>query len=172
MFILKAYFAVFSMALLCLFSSCEKGEIDNINVADSDIHGEWKLVTTTFLDENDVKPTQIDYLQYNITYNFNTNNVLEVSGPTNVIEDYRGHERGRYTYNRIRFPKGPANPEPENTLGNQTFIYDIIIGKENHGISFGWVFYDYYRGPAMHLNTSKGILVLIRADKLKASLSQ
>jgi len=75
------------------FSSCSK----KVNNESTSIIGEWKLerVEIMFVGESN------DYSQYNIVYEFNENGILTVSGETDHIELYRGHETGEYPYSII-----------------------------------------------------------------------
>ena len=78
-----------------------------------------------------------------------------VSGEIDNIDDYRGHEKGKHSYKVLPITV-PAHSKPHP---------QIEIGAETHGFSFGWVFFDFYEGSAMHLSTKKGTLVLVKDDK-------
>jgi len=56
--------------------------------------GKWKLVNVTFAMVGESN----DYSEYNIVYEFKTNNVLTISGKIEGIELYRGHCIGEHTY--------------------------------------------------------------------------
>ena len=144
----------FLMALLLIFSgifsSCTKEE----NEDTSSISGQWKLLEVYYWDW---EPISIDYSQNDIIYDFKENNVLAVSGKMDNINDYRGHKKGNYSYKLLPIPpSGPTGPD---------YCPQMKIGNTTHGFSFGWVFYDYYEGSAMHLETKKGCLVLVRVEE-------
>jgi len=60
--------------------------------------GKWKLVKVEEVFNN---PTSYDYSPYNIVYEFQTKGVLTVSGETNNISMYRGHDIGEYSYSIV-----------------------------------------------------------------------
>jgi hypothetical protein len=81
---------------------------------------------------------------------------LTVSGDIANI-DYRGHGIGKHSYEMLPIPpSGPAGP--------CIFGLPVKIDTETHSISFGWVFFDFYEGSAMHMSTQNGIFILIRVD--------
>jgi len=136
--------------VLLMTTGCER---DNDIVEDtSSILGKWKLEFVGYMDTN-ISPATLHYAQYEIIYDFKENNVLIVSGKTENIDDYRGHEKGTHYYKKLPI-----------TLSGHTGLPlpQIEIGKETHGITFGWVFFDSYEGPAMHINTQKGTLILVK----------
>ena len=61
------------------------------------IIGKWKYVkhTTPFTSSG---PIISDYSQYDIVYEFKTNNVFTVSGATDLIDSYQGHAKGDHSY--------------------------------------------------------------------------
>ena len=144
---------ILSLTLIGVFSSCNKEEKDKETTEyTADIVGKWKLIAVYYWDW---EPLTLDYSQNGIIYDFNENNELIVFGEIENIDDYRGHEKGKHSYKVLPIPV-PADclPSPQ-----------IEIDSETHGFSFGWVFYDFYEGSAMHLNTKNGTLVLVRKDE-------
>ncbi|MGB2174816.1 MAG: hypothetical protein ACPH06_07855 [Flavobacteriaceae bacterium] len=71
-----------------IFTSCS---IDNDSTTINEIIGEWKLVEARMFDFS--TNATIDYSNENIVYNFQTNQILTVSGGDNV-----GHLNGDYEY--------------------------------------------------------------------------
>jgi len=140
---------IFLLLLLAVATiSCEK-KINGGYIAD--ISGKWKLIAVYYWD---LEPLTIDYFQNNIIYDFNANNELIVSGKIENIDDYRGHSKGKHFYEVlpiIDIPAGSDPPRPE-----------VKIDTETHGFSFGWVFFKFYEGNAMHLSTKKGTLILVK----------
>ena len=120
----------------------------------SSIFSKWKLAFVSYMDTN-ISPATIDYSQYEIIYDFQGNNILIVSGETDNINDYRGHEKGIHYYEKLP-------PYTSNAMGIN--LPQIKIDAKTHGITFGWVFFDSYEGEAMHINTENGTLILVKAD--------
>ena len=82
--------AAIALLFAVCFSSCsKKGGDEQFTIV-----GEWKIVTVEipFIGESN------DYSLYSIVYEFRTNGILTVSGETDHIELYRGHEPGEYPY--------------------------------------------------------------------------
>lgn len=69
--------------------SCNR---DDENTNDNSIVGEWKLVK----GKQNFVNILTDYSSKNIVYNFQTNNVLKISGGENL-----GYDNGDYTYSFI-----------------------------------------------------------------------
>ena len=90
---MKAYKLLLVMMAI-VFWSCESQSEDETD--DDSIIGKWKLKTVelVFVAEKH------DYSKYNIVYEFQSNNILKVSGATdlNIIELYRGMPYGEYSY--------------------------------------------------------------------------
>jgi hypothetical protein len=119
------------------------------------IVGLWRLEVVSWWDG---EPLHLDYSPNNIIYDFRNNNILSVSGETDGIEDYRGHTEGDHTYKIFPLPpSGPAGPCP---------VPQIEIDAETYTVSFGWVFFDSYEGPAMHIGTQQGTLILVNVNNL------
>lgn len=75
-------------------TSCSKNDDDDSTM--NEIVGEWKLTKAEFYGKNssgNIELFSIDYSNENITYNFNLNNELIVSGGENV-----GYNNGEYDY--------------------------------------------------------------------------
>jgi len=136
-----------------VFTSCgsDKTEDDNI------LHGKWKLIEFNSFYTIEEGYMSFDYSQNNIIYKFEANNVLTISGDVNNI-DYRGHEIGKHSYEMLPKPPsgGPAGP--------CIFGLPIKIDTETHAIFFGWVYFEYYEGSAMHMSTQNGNLILVKVD--------
>ena len=86
---------VFLLFLAGSISSCEKEK----RYEPTSLKGsQWKLVRASLpFNESEL----YDYSQYDIKYEFKTNNVLTVSGETNFTDSYLGHEIGEYFYSII-----------------------------------------------------------------------
>jgi hypothetical protein len=123
-------------------------------VALSLVGSKWKLEVFCYWDE---EPINVDYSQYDIIYEFKGNNVLLVSGEMDSIDAYKGHTKGEHSYKIHPIPpSGPLGPCPSG--------HPIEIDTETHTISFGWVFFDFYEGNAMHMNIMAGELILVKVD--------
>jgi len=98
----KKTFYVLIMSIIWFVAglSCNKTEMSGGN--SSDIIGEWKLVKVIIPFTGET----YDYSQFNISYNFNKNAVLSVSGKTDHIQWYGGHETGEYSYSIIKDESG------------------------------------------------------------------
>lgn len=75
------------------------GEVDSKDEETTGISiiGKWKLVQIEDLFVTNPPPRFFDYSQYNIVYEFKTNNILTVFGKIDNV-DYRGLEIGNYFY--------------------------------------------------------------------------
>ena len=90
----------FLFLIVTLLCSCNKNEIP------LDITGTWKLthvgiksIPVTFPPLNYVSLSPFEnYVQYNIFYEFRENGTLTISGETEQIDSYLGHEIGEYVY--------------------------------------------------------------------------
>jgi len=92
-----------AMVLLVLagsFSSCAEDEEPTTSII-----GKWKLVKVTS-SFTSIGPISFDYSQYNILYEFKVNDILTVSGKTDNIDNYMGHEIGEHSYSIIDEDKG------------------------------------------------------------------
>ena len=85
LFLITACVAWFAAGISCNNSDITEKE---------NIIGKWKLVKVVIPFINETS----DYSQYEITYEFNKNGTLDVSGKNDHIEGYRGHEAGEYSY--------------------------------------------------------------------------
>jgi hypothetical protein len=86
-------------------------EVTTMNIG---ILGKWKLVKT---DIGFINQTTSDYSQYNIIYEFKSNNILTISGKTDDIEIYKGHEIGEHFYRIVEIMPSPLS----------TFIPHVVI---------------------------------------------
>jgi len=124
-----------------------EGNEDALNIS-----GKWKLVAVSYWD---LEPLILDYSQYDIIYDFKENNILMVSGEAESMDDYRGHERGEHHYERLPISRSGLTGIP---------LPQIRIGTKTYGITFGWVFFSFYEGGAMHISTKRGTLILVRQE--------
>ncbi len=97
---MKTKFFKFTVIMLLLaagcFSSCSEKVNEKPNIDKSvSIIGKWKLVKVQVVFYN---RDLYDYSHYNIIYEFKSNNVLTVSGETDDIDTYRGHNIGEHVY--------------------------------------------------------------------------
>jgi hypothetical protein len=98
--LLKITCMTVSLILAGNLASCEKKEN---NEDSTSIIGKWKLVEVT-IPFTQTGPISYDYSQYNIVYEFDTNDVLTVSGEIDHIDRYAGHEPGEYLYSYTQKP--------------------------------------------------------------------
>ena len=144
-------------ALICgvVFTSCGSDKAEEIS-KDDILQGKWKLILINSfftIEEGDIS---IDYSKRNIIYEFKKYNALTISGDIDNI-DYRGHAIGKHSYEMLSLPpSGPTGPCPAGL--------PVKIDAETHSISFGWVFFEFYEGSAMHISFPNGTLILVRVD--------
>ena len=105
------------------------------------IIGKWKLLQVDIGFDN---PTTFDYSQYNIIYEFKTNNVLTISGKTGDVEIYRGHEIGEHFY-EIKMNASPPNIDIAiYWLIIDNFAYDYDFSPEELKLTYRNLESDYY----------------------------
>jgi len=146
-------------ALICgmILTGCGSDKpIEAEETSNEILQGKWKLILINLFFTIEEGNSSIDYSKKNITYEFRANNVLTVSGEIDNI-DYRGHEIGKHSYKVLPLP-------PSGPLGPTHIGLPVKIGAKNHNIHFGWMFFEFYEGPAMHINTQNGTLILVRVD--------
>jgi hypothetical protein len=108
---------IFLFSIIITICSCERNEIEINNTR---IIGEWKLVQIDqyVMNPSGAKLSTIDYSSKNVIYNFQKNNLLNVSGGENF-----GYSNGEYPY---EFKKDYLSgfPSPEDNKINLVIIND------------------------------------------------
>jgi hypothetical protein len=151
----------FSLACLCLYSSCKKEEVGGYEEYDANIVGKWQVISVS-----NWTVQHIDYLPYNIIYDFRENNTLHVSGITDSIQDYKWHQAGEYSYKTFRPRPLAIEPNTQAPAGvPNSPIMDI--NGEIYSLHFLYNSYHIPGIPSIRLFFPKfGAIELVRIEDL------
>jgi hypothetical protein len=141
--------------------SCKKEEVGGFEEYDANIVGKWQVIADLgWVGE------PIDYLPYNIIYDFRENNILHVSGEIESIDDYKGHVAGEYSYKTFRHRPSAFQARTESPAGVPP-LPSMEIDGEIHTFYFSWFFPNFSEVRTMILSYPKsGGLELVRIEDL------
>jgi hypothetical protein len=156
-----AFTVILVLLIAGIFSSCKKEEIGGYEEYNAEIVGKWQLVAVSSWAGE-----PIDYLPYNIIYDFRENNILQVAGEIEGIDDYKGHVAGEYSYKTFRHRPSAFQSRTESPAGVPP-LPSMEIDGESYTFYFAWFFLDFPNITTMRLSSHKsGELVLVRIEDL------
>jgi hypothetical protein len=141
--------------------SCKKEEVGGFEEYDANIVGKWQVIADLGWGGE-----PIDYLPYNIIYDFRENNTLHVSGITDSIQDYKWHQPGEYSYKTFRHRPLAIEPNTQAPAGVPPSPR-IEINSERYSLHFIHDSYHIPGIPSIRLFFPKfGAIELVRIEDL------